>query len=333
MLKLKRAVNSFVLTKKKFKKRRMRGGAATGPAAGPAAGLPTGPAAAKPSFLSRFTRTAKTPAAAAAGPVTGKKSFLSRFTRTTKTPEQLIKDKLIKALVSAINEDYNNCLIGIDKALRNKSDPTSINRLKKGRLHIPITIENINAAKARIATFGADNRDLVKELEKIETDIQTKLENLKNSKTAISQSGIDDVFPVMIQEIYTEANIRSLSEVTKILELFDKLGTPDLTVALIDKTSKDARSAYKVFLEKVSSAEKLQPREARSIFSSKPKQTAPVTNPLHEVVIGEKTFKVVTDKDCTSKRCVATIQSGGARKSKRSKRERSKTLKGGRRRR
>ncbi len=318
MLKLKRAVNSFVLTKKKFKNRRMRGGAATGPA---------GPVTGKKSFLNRFRSTAKPPAA---GPAKGKRTFLNPFGSVTKTPEQLIKDKLIKALVSAINEDYNNCLIGIDKALRNKSDPTSINRLKKGRLHIPITIENINAAKARIATFVADNRE---ELEKIEKDIQEKLDNLKNSNNGISQSGIDDVFPVMIQEIYTDANIRSLSEVTKILGLFDKLGTPDLTVPLIDKTSKDARSAYKVFLEKVSSAEKLQPREARSIFSSKPKQTAPVTNPLHEVVIGEKTFKVVTDKDCTSKRCVATIQSGGARKSKRSKRERSKTLKGGRRRR
>jgi len=254
MLKLKRAVNSFVLTKKKFKKIRMRGGATNGPAAaaGPAAGPP-------------------------------KSSFFGRFRSAPKTPEQLIKDKLIKALVSAINEDYNNCLIGIDKALKNVSDPTSIVRLKKGRLHIPITIKNINVAKEKIGSFVEDNRDLVKELEKIETDIQEKLENLKNSNNAISQSGIDDVFPVMIKEIYTDANIRSLSEVTKILGLFAKVGTTDLTVALIDKTSKDAKKEYKVFLEKVSSAEKLQ--------------------------------------------------SGGARKSKRSKRERPKTLKGGRRRR
>jgi len=323
MLKLKRAVNSFVLTKKKFKNRRMRGGATTGP-----------PPAAKQSFLSRFSRTAKTPAAAAAGPA--KRSLLNPF-GSTKSPEQLKNDKLIKALVSAINEDYNNCLIGIDKALRNKSDPTSINRLKKGRLHIPITIENINAAKARIETFKTTNKQMEKELEKIEKDIQEKLDNLKNSNNGISQSGIDDVFPVMIQEIYTEDNIRSLSEVTKILVLFDKLGTPDLTVALIDKTSKDVRSAYKVFLEKVSSAEKLQPREARSMFSFRSKAPAPVTpvtTPFQEVKLNKMEFSVTTGPECTPKNCVATIvQKGGARKSKRSKRERPKTLKGGRRRR
>ena len=321
MLKLKNAVNSFVLTKKKYKKRRMRGGAAEGSSegsavvAGPAVGAPPAP-----------------PAVAA--PPAARGSFLNRFRSTKKTPDQIINDKLIKTLVYAINAEYDNCLLGIDKALKNKSDPVSINTLKKGRLHIPIVIANITKAKDKFETFGSENKDL----QKIITEIENKLGNLTNYQTAISGSGLDDDFPVLIKDIYTEDKIRSLSEVTKILDLF---GQSNLTVALIDKTSKDAKSEYKAFLEGVSRAEKLQPTEARSsMFSFGRKPSTPVTSaPVTSTLLNKMTFTVKTQEGCKSTGCVAKItQAGGSRKSKRtkrtrSKRARSKTLKGGRRRR
>ena len=335
MLKLKNAVNSFVLTKKKYKKRRMRGGAAEGSSEGSAvvAPPPVPPAVGAP------------PAASAvAAPPAARGSFLNRFRSTKKTPDQIINEKLIKTLVYAINAEYDNCLLGIDKALKNKSDPVSINTLKKGRLHIPIVIANITKAKDKFETFGSENKDL----QKIITEIENKLGNLTNYQTAISQSGLDDDFPVLIKDIYTEDKIRSLSEVTKILDLF---GQSNLTVALIDKTSKDAKSEYKAFLEGVSRAEKLQPTEARSsMFSfgrkpSTPVTSAPVTSaPVTSTLLNKMTFTVKTQEGCKSDGCVAKItQAGGSRKSKRTKRElskrtrskraRSKTLKGGRRRR
>ena len=326
MLKLKNAVNSFVLTKKKYKKRRMRGGAAEGSSEGSAA--PPAVAA----------------ASAVAAPPAARGSFLNRFRSTKKTPDQIINDKLIKTLVYAINAEYDNCLLGIDKALKNKSDPVSINTLKKGRLHIPIVIDNITKAKENFDSSENKNKDL----QKIITEIENKLGNLTNYQTAISQSGLDDDFPVLIKDIYTEDKIRSLSEVTKILDLF---GQSNLTVALIDKTSKDAKSEYKAFLEGVSRAEKLQPTEARSsMFSfgrkpSTPVTSAPVTStavtstPVKSTLLDKMTFTVTTQDGCKSDGCVAKItQAGGSRKSKRtkrtrSKRARSKTLKGGRRRR
>jgi len=311
MLKLKRAVNSFVLTKKKFKNRRMRGGAQSGPAG------------------------------AAAGPAKGKRTFLNPFGSVTKTPDQLIKDKLIKTLIYAINADFDNCLTGIDKALKNISDPTSIVRLKKGNIHIPVTTDNINAAKERIATFGGENPQMEKELTKIKTEIEEKLVQLNRYKIEITtflnktyKTDIEKELSDLIKEKYTTEKIKSLSEVTKILGLFDKVGKTDLTVELIDKTSKYAKKEYKAFTDEILDDEKKEPREARSMFSFRSKAPVPVTNPSQEVKLNKMEFSVTTNPECTPQNCVATIvQKGGARKSKRSKMERSKTLKGGRRRR
>lgn len=299
MLKLKNAVNSFIITKKimnkKKKTRRMRGG-------------------------------------------------MGMF-RKTKTPEEvklinenLIKEKmakalisLIKALITAIKTDYDNCLLGIDKALKTKSEPNSIDILKKGRVHIPIVIENITKAKLKVENFKPNYPNAVKEFENLENYIQEKLKYLEINKNLIAQSGIDDVFPETIKDIYTEADIRPLSEVTKILILFDKVDTPELTVDLIDKTSKDANTAYKAFLEKVSKAESPSKGKGSSMFSFLSKPPVKTAQPAASVDIGPKTYTVTTSPECTTTQCVATatLQTGGSRKSKRSK----KTLKGGRRRR
>ena len=103
--------------------------------------------------------------------------------------------------------------------------------------------------------------------------------------------------------------------------MFRKTKTPE-EVKLINEN---------LIKEKVSKAESPSKGKGSSMFSFLSKPPVNTAQPAASVEIGPKTYTVTTSPECTTTQCVATatLQTGGSRKSKRSK----KTLKGGRRRR
>ena len=377
MLKLENAVNSFVLTKKIFDKkkrkkivdkkkkktRRMRGGAAVttgGPGGGAAVttGGPGGPAA---------VTTGGPPAQAP------KKSRFNLFGTKQKTPEEkeAIKEaikkakeaKILDALKIAIQTEYDNCLVGLETALKDQQNPKSKIIFHKAIIHIPIVIEHLNLAKNKNDTFTI-NQKLIDDLNR---DIKRKIEFLEVKKNELNRLKTknylkDDDFPEGIKEVYTPDKIKEASVIKKISKLITNDSTGAIVVddAQIPNKIRDAKKEYADFLELVENARKSIPQDRKPSFFSfgssarpastsggqgeamQPKTTvgpkAPagqgstevsVSGPAGPVFkIGGLSYKATTDPDCTANKCVVTVQKGGSRKSKR-----SKTLKGGRRRR
>ena len=364
MLKLENAVNSFVLTKKIFDKkkkkkivdkkkkktRRMRGGAVTTggpPAQAPAAVTTGGPPAQAP-----------------------KKSRPNLFGTKQKTPEekqqaiQKAKEaKILDALKIAIQTEYDNCLVGLETALRDQQNPKSKIIFHKAIIHIPIVIEHLNLAKNKNDTF-TNNQKLIDDLNR---DIKRKIEFLEVKKNELNRLKTknylkDDDFPEGIKEAYNPDKIKEASVIKKILGIINATGAIDY--AQIPNKIRDAKKEYADFLELVENARKSIPRDRKPSFFSfgssarpasttgdqaaatqgaatqgeamQPKTTAgqgstevSVSGPAGPVFkIGGLSYKVTTEPDCTTNKCVVTVQKGGSRKSKR-----SKTLKGGRRRR
>jgi hypothetical protein len=142
MLKLKNAVNSFILTKKKFDKkkkktRRMRGGATT------------------------------------------VKKTKEEIAKEAKEAKDL--KTLLDALKIAMQHEYDNCLDGLDKANNDKQSPESKIIFHKAIIHIPIVISHLSRLKEIIEVrddtiFFNTNKDLRTSLTE---KIKKKLDNLE----------------------------------------------------------------------------------------------------------------------------------------------------------
>lgn len=369
MLKLENAVNSFVLTKKIFDKkkkkkivdkkkkktRRMRGGAAvTTEAPGPGG---AGPAAAqkKRGISSFFTRNPKT------------KEEIATAKENAKAKAK--EAKILDALKTAIQTEYDNCLVGLDYALKDQQNPKSKIIFHKAKIHIPIVIEHFEIVKTKINTFTT-NQTL---RDNLNNDIKRKLSFLEVKKNELNRLKDlkDSDFPEGIKDVYTPDKINGVSVIKKILGLFDATGYIDY--AQIPNKISEAKKEYADFLELVENAKKSIAQDRKPSFFSlrssarppstsgdqvaatqgaatqsattEPKPTVSqgstvptagqgstevsVSGPAGQVfTIGQVSYKATTDSGCSSKKCVVTVQKGGSRKSKR-----SKTLKGGRRRR
>ena len=354
MLKLKNAVNSFVLTKKKFDKkknkkktRRMRGGV--------------------------FGFGKKTPE---------QQQQIEQQKQDKKKREQNIiyqkkGEKILNALKKAINNDYTHCLDGLDKALANETKPDSKIIFHKAKIHIPVVRENLNKVEDVIKKF-TENTKLRDSL--IE-DIKKKKDDLDIKYRALTEINLEDKdVPQGIKQVYKGESIEDASEVSNILKLIVLNAEGEISEIHEEKISEKATESnnkYKYFLGLVETARKSNPRVTKSMMSgfsfgtksaTKPDASVPVEPPpasgpppppapvpkavnpplvpasrpvnpppppkAAEAVksgssVGQREFTVTTEAGCTPKSCKALItQKGGSRKSKR-----SKTLKGGRRRR
>ena len=375
MLKLKNAVNSFVLTKKKFDKkknkkktRRMRGGGV-------------------------FSFGKKTPEQ--------QKKIDEKKEKEKKRRQNIIDkqkgEKILKALEKAIQRDFDNCLVGLDKALPNKTSPDSKIIFHKAKIHIPVVRENLNNVEVVIKKFTENitlRDSLLKDIKKKRDDLA-----IKESSLNLINLGDEDV-PQVIKNVYKKESIEAASEVSKIIKLIVLNAEGEISEIheeKISQTVKEANDEYKYFLELVENARKSNPRERTSMLSrvssrfsfgkksvkpqaqdtkavkpldpasgpppppppkalNPPPASGPPLDPASRSVnppppppkagealksgpsvgqsVGQREFSVTTKPGCTPISCDAHItqkditQNGGSRKSKR-----SKTLKGGRRRR
>lgn len=349
MLKLKNAVNSFVLTKKIFDKkknkkktRRMRGGMFTTQNTEQKLLY-----ALKSAILNEYNNC-----------LLGLKGALqstSKITSQTIINKCRIHIPVVLNNLKAVKDILNQLESNKEKDISNAS---SRERFAK----------QIKGTKQRISTANTTLK-IIKDIKK---DIEEKVGYLKVQENSIKISGIQPELPELIKEIYTSERIKESSEVLKLLTLFDNTGKlkPFNDDSKIIQYSKEAKEKYASFLKEVSISEKSTPREKpRSIFSfgsksvSKsdastppapapppasgpppasvsvnpppvPKAVKPPPPKVAEAVksgpsVGEREFSVTTKPGCNPKSCdVHITQKGGSRKSKR-----SKTLKGGRRRR
>jgi len=382
MLKLKNAVNSFVLTKKKFDKKknkkktiRMRGGGV-------------------------FSFGKKTPEQQKK---IDEQKEKENYRKQRKINEDNV-EKILKALEKAIQRDFDNCLVGLDKALPNQTSPDSKIIFHKAKIHIPVVRENLNNVENLIKNFSY-SKSLRNSLI---DDIKKKRDDLKVKQTALNQITLEDKdVPPGIREVYTPEDINEASEVSNIFKLIhfdDKGGISKIDYEKISQTVKEANNKYKYFLELVENARKSNPRERTSMLSrvssrfsfgkksvkplaqdteavktldpasgpppppppppkalNPPPASGPPLDPASRSVnpppsppppaeavksgtsvgqsVGQREFSVTTKPGCNTNSCDVHItqkgitqkditQNGGSRKSKR-----SKTLKGGRRRR
>ena len=349
MLKLKNAVNSFLLTKKKFDKkkkkkkktRRMRGGATT-----------------------VKTKEEKAKEAKVAKEAIAK----------AKAKEEKEK-KILNALEKAIFNEYNHCLNKLEDALNDGQNPKSKITFHKVLIQIPVLLRHLDQVQDKIKTINTNLKTkLIENIEKKRGFLQNKDRSLKKLITEGKLKDSD--FPEGIKAVYKPESIKAASEVLILLNLFFDPDGNVKPISNIDDSIKEASSSaenkYNAFLDLVKDAKMSVPKDKKSwfSFSSNPASTPQVhadpkvvtvpqvssgaelsaipqvpsgaevssvkqisvDGPAGQVFkIGKIPYKATTDPECTTQKCVVTVekvQSGGARKSKR-----SKTLKGGRRRR
>ncbi len=344
MLKLKNAVNSFILTKKKFDKkkkktRRMRGGATT-------------------------VKTKE------------QKAKEAKEAKEAKAKEAK-EAKILNSLEKAISKEYDYCLNKLEDALNDGQNPKSKITFHKVLIQIPVLLGHLKQVQDKIKTINTNvnlKTKLIENIEKKRGFLQNKQRSLNKLKTEGKLKDSD--FPEGIKAVYKPESIEAASEVLILLNLFFEPDGKVKRINNIDDSIKQASSSaenkYNAFLELVKDAKMSVPKDKKSwfSFSSNPASTpqvpadtkvvtvpqvssgtelsaipqvpsgaevssakqVSVDGPAGQVFkIGKIPYKATTDPECTTQKCIVTVekvQSGGARKSKR-----SKTLKGGRRRR